>query len=351
METVLAKKIRNRIKKEGPITFRDFMSLALYDPEYGFYSKGPGIGTRTGSFNTNAMFPAFAYALARTIEQAERLVGETLRIVEYGGGTGQLASNLKTFLSHPHDYVIVDISSGFRVQQTQRGFLAIDSADRLDPTPTFAFGNEVLDAIPVHRVMGNGADELLEFYVTLDGKGEFIEVTDTPSTPFLVERLRSEGIILGRGQMAEICLDLDGVIEKMATPISKGYLVFIDYGAEASTLYSYHHRNGTLRSFRSQQAVFNPFESIGDTDITADVDFTALERAAKKAGFQFMGCVEQGTWLKNLGIQEYAMRCQDTESAEEEIFFLTSPARLGSIFDVALLRTPGVPDGSGLHLC
>ncbi len=327
------------------------MELALYDPEHGFYTKGPGIGTRTGTFNTNAMFPAFAFALARAIQDAEKVVGETLRIVEFGGGTAELASNLRSFLSTPHEYVMVDISPGFRARQAQRGFHAIDSVEGLFPAPTFAFGNEVLDALPVHRVMGDGFGELLEFFVGMDGEGDFMEQPDNPSTPLLAERLRSEGIILGRGQTAEICLDLEGVIEKMASPISQGYLVFIDYGEEASSLYSHSRRNGSLRSFRSQQAVFNPFESVGDQDLTADVDFTALNSAARKAGLQAIGCLPQGTWLKNLGIQEYAKVFEDHRSAEEEIFFLTSPTRLGSTFDVAMFKTNEIPDGSGLHLC
>ncbi len=350
METLLAKKIKDKIRKYGPMTFRDFMALALYDPDHGFYTKGPGIGIRTGMFNTNAMFPAFAFALARAIQHAEGLVGESLRIVELGGGTAKLASNLRSFLSTPHEYVIVDISPGFRAQQTRKGFQVMDSADGLLPAPTFAFGNEVLDALPVHWVMGDGSGDILEFYVAIDGNGGFIEQPDVASTPLLSERLQTEGIMLGRGQIAEICLDLDGFMEKVARPISKGYLMFIDYGEEASSLYSHSRRNGTLRSFRSQQAVFNPFEWVGAQDITADVDFTALKMAARKAGLQFTGCLPQGTWLTNLGIRDYSKVVEDSRSAEEEIFFLSNPARLGSTFDVALFKTEGLPDGCSLHL-
>jgi SAM-dependent MidA family methyltransferase len=332
------------------MTFRDYMALALYDSEHGFYTKGPAIGTCRGSFNTNAMFPAFAFALARAIHQAEDMTKEPLRIVEFGGGTAELASNLRSFLSTPHEHVIVDISPGFRAQQIQRGFQAIDSVDGLPPAPTFAFGNEVLDALPVHRVIGDGSNDILEFFVTIDTKGELSEEPGLPSTPLLAERLQSEGIRLGRGQIAEICLDLEGFIQSIVQPISRGYLVFIDYGAEASILYSHFRRNGTLRSFQSQQVVFDPFESVGDRDLTADVDFTALKVAAKKSGLQHRGCLQQGVWLENLGIQGYASVAKDTRSAEDEIFFLTSPARLGGTFDVALFKTQGIPDGFGLHL-
>ena len=199
--------------------------------------------------------------------------------------------------------------------------------------------------------MGDGSGDILEFYVALDRKGELVEQPDIPSTPFLVERLQSEGIILGRGQVAEICLDLEGFIENAARPISKGYLMFIDYGEEASALYSPYRRNGTLRSFRSQKPVFNPLDSVGDQDLTADVDVTALKRAARKAGLEFAGCLQQGAWLKQVGVQDYSKVFQNNSSAEEEIFVLTNPSGLGSTFDVTLFKTEGIPDGSSLHQC
>ena len=331
------------------MTFRDFMEATLYDSELGFYSKGPEIGTQEGSFNTNAMFPAFAFSIARAIERAEELAGETLRIVELGGGTGELAANLVSFLGTPHDYVIVDISSGLRQRQKNRGINAVESTNDLLPAPTFAFGNEVLDALPVHRVMGSGKEELLELYVDIDSNGEFIESPGQPSTPLLAERLKVEGISLGRGQITELCLDFEPFLEKVSKIITKGYLLFIDYGEKGSTLHSHRNRNGTLRSFCSQQAVFNPFEAVGNQDLTADVDFTALNIVAKKVGLLPAGHMRQGPWLDNLNIQDYASLTTDQKSADQEIFCLTNPARLGSTFDVALFKTPGLPDGIGLH--
>ena len=325
------------------------MDAALYDPELGFYTKGPAIGTQEGSFNTNAMFPAFAFTIARAIERAEELVGETLRIVEFGGGTGELAANLLNFLGTPHEYVIVDISPGLGQLQKDRGINTVESVSDLLPALTFAFGNEVLDALPVHRVMGSGEGELLELYVDIDSNGEFIEKPELPSTPLLAERLQAEGITLGRGQIAEICLDLEPFLESASKIMTKGYLMFIDYGEKALTLYSHMHRNGTLRSFRSQQAVFNPLEAVGDQDLTADVDFTALNFAARNVGLVPAGHMRQGLWLNNLKIQDYSRFVSDQKSADQEIFCLTNPARLGSTFDVALFKTAGLPDGIGLH--
>ena len=325
------------------------MEAALYDPELGFYTKGPGIGTQEGSFNTSAMFPAFAFTIARAIVRADELVGETLRIVEFGGGTGELAANVVTFLGTPREYVIVDVSPGLRQLQKGRGINAVDSANDLLPAPTFVFGNEVLDALPVHRVMGSGEEELFELYVDIDSNGEFIEIPDRPSTPLLAERLHVEGINLGRGHITELCLELEPFLEKASKIMTKGYMMFIDYGEKASTLHSYIHRNGTLRSFRTQQAVFSPFEAIGDQDLTADVDFTALNSAARKVGLVPAGHMRQGAWLNNLKIQDYSKCTTDQQAADQEIFCLTNPAKLGSTFDVALFKTAGLPDGIGLH--
>jgi SAM-dependent MidA family methyltransferase len=266
------------------------------------------------------------------------VLGLPLRILEFGGGTGEFASNLMAFLSTIHDYIIVDISEGLRRQQKAKDIRSVKSLDGLSSIPTFAFGNEVLDALPVHRVMGEGTGQLLELYVSLDEREEFTEMPDHPSTPLLGERLRSEGVTLGRGQVAEICLDFEDFLKGIGEVISKGYLVFIDYGDEASTLYSFTQRNGTLRSFQAQHRVFDPFDCIGDQDLTADVDFTALKMAARKAGFLPVHHSRQGTWLQDLGIEKYVNLATHTEAARNEIFQLTHPARLGSTFDVVIFK-------------
>ena len=77
-ETELARVLKKKIRLDGPVTFRDFMEHALYAPDMGFYAKGPKIGTGDGTFNTNSMFPAFAFALAQAIECAEGCFSQCL---------------------------------------------------------------------------------------------------------------------------------------------------------------------------------------------------------------------------------------------------------------------------------
>ena len=349
IDTELGKVLKGKIRSEGPLTFRDFMSAALYDEALGFYAKGPKIGSPDGPFDTNARFPAFGYAIAQAINYAEKAMGFSLRVLELGGGTGQLGNNIISCLQNTHEYVVLDPSPGLRANQQQKGLHAIQNINRLPPRPTFVFGNEVLDALPVHRVMGMGHEELVELYVDLDEDGEFCEQPAPLSTVELADRLKGERVQLGRGQVAEICLELKAFLQSIWKVVDPGYVIFVDYGDRASNLYSHRNRNGTLRSYYQQQQIYDPFFAVGRQDLTADVDYTALCFIAEEIGFEVEGPLPQGTWLRNLGIQAYKGSISDRESAEEEIDVLTKPAGLGSAFDVLIFKTKGLPDGPGLQ--
>ena len=355
IETPLGSIIREYILAHGPITFREFMEQALFHPELGFYSKGPVIGSNDGTFNTNAMFPAFAFGLAQAVEQAEAIVGEPLRIVECGAGTGELGARILSFLSHPHEYVVVEASPGLRRKQEALGLKVFGGMEALAPAPSFVFGNEVIDALPVHRVMGDGQGNLLEMYVAIDQSGGFTEEFGELSTPRLSARLSSEGITLGRGHVAEVCLDIDPFIRSAASIISKGYLVIIDYGEESSSLYHYARRNGSLRCYYQQEQVHDWFDHIGDQDITTDVDFTALEAAACSAGLGDVQRMWQGPWLENVGIHQFRPQGIEIKDVQTQIEQLTHPARLGSTFDVLVWHTsniaytPGFPLKTGVN--
>ena len=326
------------------------MASALYHPQHGFYTTGPVIGRPEGEFNTNAMYPAFAFALFLAIQQAEKILGEPLRIIEFGGGSGELATNILSFFTSDHDYIIIETSPSLRQRQQQRGLRSIENAEDLDAAPTIVLGNEVLDALPVHRVMQDGSGNLLELYVGIGDDGELTEWPDSLSTPLLAGRIQDEDIRLGRGQVAEICLELENFLLTVARPVSKGWLVFIDYGDVAENVYSYQRRNGTLRSFRAQRQTFDPFDFVGEQDLTADVDFTALSQAAEKVGLFKCGTrMRQGTWLKNLGIDQYQAYGPNRQMAVSEIEQLTSMAQLGSSFEVQVFKTGDLPDWPSLH--
>ncbi len=348
-ETKLARVLKEKIRRNGPISFRDFMEQALYAPELGFYAKGPKIGTSDGTFNTNAMFPAFASALAQAIDSTEKRTQRRLRIVECGGGTGELGRRILSYLSEPHDFVVIETSPSLREQQQKLGLRSVASASVLSPEPTFLFANEVLDALPVHRVLGTGHHTIQEQYVDLDARGTFWEVYKDSSNPLLRERLDREEVTVGRGQIAEICLEHGRFLAEIAAVVSDGYVIFIDYGDEAEKLYHYSRPNGSLRCYYQQAQVYDPFDRIGEQDLTADVDFTAVRYSAEEAGLQVVGRQSQGEWLQSLGIECVGpgSLSPSTQSCETGTEQLISPARLGSAFDVLAFQTAGLPPPAG----
>ena len=221
--------------------------------------------------------------------------------------------------------------------------------NELNPAATVVFGNEVLDAFPVHRVMGLGNEEVCELFVELDEDGEFSEQPGDLSTPKLFQRLQEEHIHLGRGQIAELCLEITPFLKELERVVNPGYIIFVDYGDKASNIYSYRHRNGTLRSFYQQQRIYDPFFAVGQQDMTSDVDFTAVMSEAVALGLELAGWTSQGTWLTNLGIQNYVAAGNDSRSRQQEVDLLIGEASLGSTFDVLMFKTQGLPDGPGLN--
>ncbi len=324
------------------------MSSALFDETHGFYTQAPAIGSPAGPFDTSAKFAAFGFGVAQALTQVANVMGVPIRVLELGGGTGQLGASIGSFLSIPHEYVVCETSSGLRAMQKKKGLKTVQSLKELEPAATVVFGNEVLDALPVHRVMGLANEEVCELFVDVDDEGEFSEQPGELSTPQLTKRLREEDIHLGRGHIAEICLDIQTIFEDLERIVKPGYIIFVDYGDKASNMYSYRHRNGRLRSYYQQQQIHDQFFAVGQQDMTADVDFTAVISEASSLGFEFAGWTSQGTWLANVGIGDYVGTGKASVSRQEEIDLLIGKARLGSAFDVLMFKTPGLPDGPGL---
>ena len=346
-DTPLSRLIKDRIRSQGPMTFRDFMDACLYDPQYGFYTQGPKIGLADGPFDTNAKFPAFAFAIAQALRQVDQILGANTRILELGGGTGQLGKSILNFLDGKRSYIVVDSSSGLRARQNQAGLQTVEDLRRISPGPTVVFGNEILDALPVHKVMGNGQGDILEFFVDLDEAGEFLEISQAPSTPALPIRLQSLNLTLGRGQVGEICLELSSLFQKIIRVVDPGYIIFVDYGDMASNLYSFLRRNGTLRSYYRQHQIHDIFYAPGEQDLTADVDFSAVKLEAQAVGLEGGTPISQGAWLRNLGIEQYVGHAQAVGEAEQEVEQLTKSSHLGSAFDVLIFKTKGLPTGPG----
>jgi SAM-dependent MidA family methyltransferase len=312
----LAARIRDEIAMHGPMPFARFMELALYDPDGGYYRSAAARPGRAGDFLTAPeLHPIFGELLGGAVAQAWDGLGrpDPFVVAEYGAGDGALAEPMIAALRATPvwaalRYSPVDIDER-RLASLRDRLASAELADPLERAPDRPFdglviANEVLDALPVHRVRRRG-EHLRELAVDVDADGALIEVEVEPTTPRVAERLESEGVQLEDGQTAEVCLELDGWIADVAGGLRRGLLLLIDYGAIAAELYDAgRRRDGTLRAYVRHQVHDDPYRLVGRQDLTAHVDVTAVEAAAHAAGLSTVGITTQAEALMGLGIED-----------------------------------------------
>jgi SAM-dependent MidA family methyltransferase len=308
----LVARIRAEIDRAGgAIPFARFMELALYEPEHGYYRRRqPGPGRAGADFLTAPeTHPIFGAAVARQIREVRDRLGVPARftIREYAAGGGALAGAILRELGPGVRYEAVEPNAFRRAELEARVPGAIAFAE----APQAAFegivvANELLDAFPVHRVVVR-AGRLLEVHVGW-GDGRFVDVESDPSTPALAARLADEGIALGEGQQAEISLGIAPWLAEVARDLRRGAVLLIDYGYAAADLYSPQRGAGTLLGYSGHRVVDDPYANVGRQDLTAHVDFSAVERAAEGLGFDVLGRTSQAEFLVGVGAEELVER-------------------------------------------
>lgn len=333
-DAALVERIRDEIRRDGPMPFARFMDLALYDPDGGYYRSSHARPGRGGDFLTAPeLHPIFGASLATGFREIWVRLGcpDPFVIQEYGAGTGALAESVLDAVDDAAfraaiRYRPVEVDER-RVAAFVERLTAAGSAGALDPTNDgpvtgIVVANEVLDALPVHRVRRRG-DTLVELAVALDGDVGLVETEIEPTTPALAARLSDEGVTLVDGQTAEICLAIDAWVAGAAAGLSRGVLLLIDYGATAEELYDpIRRRDGTLRAYVRHQVHDDPYRSIGRQDLTAHVDVTAVERAARAAGLTTIGITTQAEALMGLGIQDRLRAIQADPATTIEAYTL-----------------------------
>lgn len=319
----LAAEIRAEIKSSGQMTFARFMDLALYHPTFGYYATGQRGPGRTSDFLTAPESHAiFGWAIARQLEEVWERLGRPPRFTvrEHGAGTGALAAGIVEGLGRSGSPMLAALRyriterADHRLAQIRERLARHDAADILEPdddAPIIGavLANEVLDALPVHRVVGDGDGRLRELFVGLDYEAAFVAVEGTPSTPDIASRFEREGIHLQPGQHAEVCLALDAWVGAAATGLGRGILLLIDYGHPAAALYE-KRRGSLLRAYSQHRVHDDPFVNIGRQDLTAHVDLTAVEHAATSSGLDHLGTTTQAEFLSGVGAGELLVSMQ-----------------------------------------
>lgn len=316
MTTTLQQLIIERIERDGPLTFADYMRVALYEPDYGYYMSGAArVGWEGDYFTSSDVSVLFAHCLGRQLAQWWEKLNrpEPFIVLEQGAGRGNLAEAVRAWamqdapgLAAALDYRAADIRQG---QDAIEGTAPAQRA-------AVVLSNELVDAFPVHVVEARGA-KLYEVYVTTQD-GRLCEIVSEPSTPELaayLERFRVPWAAFGDGWRAEINLDALRWLHSTAQLIRRGYILTIDYGDKAKDLYTPQRPRGTLRGYWRHRLSYNQLAHPGEQDITAHVNFSALIDEGRQLGLRLHRFTTQRDWLKGLDIDEEVEQRRASEFA------------------------------------
>lgn len=341
MSAALQTLIVERIQREGAVTFADYMRMALYEPGYGYYMTGPArMGWEGDYFTSSDVSPIFAHCMARQLVQCWELLKRPTRftVLEQGSGRGTLAQEIQTWAEQQQsdfaaalDYHARDIRLG------QDALLAEGEALQ----PSVLLSNELVDAFPVH-VVEVREQQLYELYVS-EEQGQLYEVLSDLSSPALADYLDQWKIAwrtFPDGWRAEINLEALRWMCRSATLLTKsttgrkrhGFLLTIDYGEKARTLYTPDRRHGTLVSYFKHQLTERPLLRPGEQDITAHVNFSALIDEGRRQGLRLHAYTTQRAWLEQMGIQDELMQMRQRD------FAIVDSARASDQGQVALFQ-------------
>jgi SAM-dependent MidA family methyltransferase len=352
---LLSEIIIERIKKEGPLSFRDFMEMALYYPELGYYnSKKDKIGSE-GDFYTSAnLTAAFGAMIGRQIEEMWlNLEKKPFKIVEYGAGTGLLCHDILDYLKNNislYDsltYCIIEKSSS--MQEIQKKHLHekviwYNSVQEIPEINGCILSNELIDNFSVHQVIME--DQLKEVFV--DYKEDFIEILK-PAKQELIDYLAALNVQLPEGFRTEINLEAVSWIKDVSQSLQKGYVITIDYGSLSSELYNNRRSCGTLLCYYKHQKNDNPYQFIGQQDITTHINFSAISHWGSQYGMDCCGIVDQAQFLLALGIKEYQNSALNNnpnnpvQAMQESLINYRLLIDMGMKFKV-LIQQKGVPE-------
>jgi len=350
----LTQVISDEIRAQGGwISFARYWELALYTPGLGYYAGGAqkfGSAAEGGDFVTAPeLTPLFGQALAAQVAQITAASAPV--VLEAGAGSGKLAADLLQALDAlgqtPERYLILELSGELRARQqatiAQLAPALLDRVTWLDALPEqfsgCVVGNEVLDAMPVHRLHWS-EEGLLETGVALDSHNAFIQ-QDMPASAALQAAVAD--IEVPVGYRGEVGLAAQAWMAEWGRRIVQGGMVLIDYGLPRRELYHPQRNGGTVRCHYQHRSHDDPYWWPGLSDITAHVDFTAIAEAGFSAGLEVLGYTNQYAFLMNCGIGELLARRQREDSpasavkASGALQLLMSPNEMGELFKVIAL--------------
>ena len=339
-QVILAKIQANSDKR---ITFAEFMDLALYHPDYGYYSSGQvAIGAEGDFFTASSLGPDFGELLAEQLAEMWSILDypKPFQVIEMGAGLGDLAIDILNYWQSNYpdllqnvEYSIIEESPSLmatqqeKLQSWRENGIKLNWKNWSDLENTSVkgcfFSNELIDAFPVHQVIWQD-DQLQEIYVG-ENQGELIEIIAEISTPELLNYFEKVHIKINEsdypdGYRTEVNLQALDWLNRIAQKLNKGYLLTIDYGYSAEKYYHPQRSQGTLQCYYQHRYHSDPFVNLGLQDITTHVNFTALENQGKSLGLETLGFTQQGLFLMSLGLGDRLVELSTGKFSVAEIF-------------------------------
>lgn len=376
---LIAQQIRDSPQQRIP--FAEYMDLALYNPQQGYYATNVAkIGAAGDFFTSPHLGRDFGELLAEQLVEMWQVMGQPVpfTLVEMGAGQGLIAADLLCYVQSQYpdffavlEYVIVEKAIALIAEQQQRlqdfvtwGHLHWSTLEEieLDSIVGCCFSNELVDAFPVQRVV-IANNTLQELYVSIQDPSStpFAEVIAAPSTPrlaayFDLVELDLPSSAYPEGYRSEVNLAALDWISAIAARLRRGYLLTIDYGYTAAQYYNPARSQGTLQCHYRHTTNDDPYSHVGQQDLTAHVDFTALERQGALSGLEKVGFTQQGLFLMALGLGdrlaannqgENNLSLSDTLRRREALHLLINPLGLGG-FGV-LIQCKGLKELEKTH--
>ncbi|MBI5233740.1 MAG: SAM-dependent methyltransferase [Deltaproteobacteria bacterium] len=330
------------------------MGMALYYPELGYYTKDTSKIGKAGDFYTSPHLHAiFGSMIGKQLTEMWEFMErpDSFRVVEMGAGMGYLAKDIMEYLKGPEaggqglgkektlfeclEYTIVELNPSFKTNQQA---LLQDFHDKvnwvadlkeLGPVKGCFLSNELLDAFPVRMIEMD--DGLMEIYVSSQDGG-LVEMK-IPCSKEVAVYLKEFGVELPNGYRTEVNLKIKDWLGEINGSLTEGFVLTIDYGYSVSDYYSEDRSSGTLLCYYQHQVNEDPYQNIGDQDLTAHVNFSSLKKWGEGLGFKTTGFCPQGTYLVSLGIDEVITR-----------LYGDSP----DTFEIAKIKGLILPQGMGL---
>jgi len=301
--------IQNRISSEGPIPFEVFMEMALYHPNLGFFASDRLRSEKAGDFLTSPEVSGlFGETLAVYVSGERQRIGEPFQLVEVGAGSGSLLRSLLSRL----DVEVLAIEASPAARASLRDVLpehAIGSA-LPETIRGVILANELIDNLPMSLGQRVGT-AWRERWVGCDESG--LTFVDANPRPEVVTWLEAYAGQVGDGGWVEVQLAATAWLADALARLEKGSVVLIDYGDTSENLLP-RRRDGTLRTYRAHHLGPHPLDEPGETDITADVNFTALMATAESAGAE-VRLLRQEEFLSDLGLRDRLSESRHTELA------------------------------------